>query len=79
MDEQASSGVNSWLAALSGGLNSYIDSQNPGGYYVAQPAYQTEYGTAGQAQAPTASLRVAANSPVMWVAFAVIAYLLLRK
>jgi hypothetical protein len=76
MDEQT---VNPWIAALSGGLNAYIDSQNPQGYAMTGGGDPyTQYGQAGQAQRASAS--ITASNPLLLLGIGlVVVVLLLRK
>jgi hypothetical protein len=75
MDQQT---VNPWIAALSGGLSAYLDSQNPQAYSMTDPYPYTQYGQAGQAQRATAS--VSTNNPMLLLGIGlVVVVLLLRK
>jgi hypothetical protein len=70
-----SSGGQSWAQALLTGLSATVDSQLANQYGVNTPYPNSQYGTAGQAQ--TSGVPVAGTSPIIWVAVAAAAALLL--
>ena len=76
MDDNGDSsgdGGSSWASTLLNGVSGLIDSQVARNYQVANPQYNTAGGVAGTNQAPAA----VAASPVVWIALAVAAALLI--